>query len=81
LVVSALLYRRDQGAAAKVLARSWDTSLAGRQIGAPMKTTRTTVVPSANKQMQRARTGYKVVLCLAHRRVADLQRYAATRGD
>jgi hypothetical protein len=33
---------------------------------------------AANKQMQRARTGYKVVLCLAHRRVADLQRSAAT---
>jgi hypothetical protein len=31
-----------------------------------------------NKQMQRARTGYKCVLCLAHRRVADLQRSAAT---
>jgi hypothetical protein len=26
--------------------------------------------------MQRARTHYKFVLCLGHRRVADLQRYA-----
>jgi hypothetical protein len=30
----------------------------------------------ANKQMQRARTRYKFVLCLAQRRVADLRRYA-----
>jgi hypothetical protein len=27
-----------------------------------------------NKQMQRARTGHKCVLRLAHQRVADLQR-------
>jgi hypothetical protein len=34
------------------------------------------VVPGPNKQMQRARTDHKCVPCLAHRRVADLRRYA-----
>jgi hypothetical protein len=35
----------------------------------------TTLPPTPNKQMQRARTNHKCVLCLAHRRVADLRRY------
>jgi hypothetical protein len=36
---------------------------------------RVSVAGTHNKQMQRARTHYKFVLCLGHRRVADLQRY------
>jgi hypothetical protein len=58
---------------------SFGVGLAGEPVGGQKgQLRRGPVAGTHNKQMQRARIHYKFVLCLGHRRVADLRRSAAT---